>query len=293
MRSRSRRACRARAAARRRRRAAGLRRERRRGGRRRGRGRRRGSGRGRRIWPATSFFVMRPASPLPATRGQVDVVRLGHPARGRRGAFWPSSASLGAACGGGRGGGAGAAAAPPSAPGAAAAAPASTTASTLADLHVGSPSGALDRRQHAGLLGPHFEVDLLGLELDDRLAGGDGLALALQPARDARFDDRFTELGNDDLMATGPSMTCLGAGFASARLDGNVQREGLLDDDALMDRVQRAPSPRTGSRCAAGRRTAPAADRRASFLEHARGRTSTRPCSAALPAATRPPAAFG
>jgi hypothetical protein len=57
----------------------------------------------------------------------------------------------------------------------------------------------LDRRQHAGVFGPDLEVDLLGLELDDGLAGGDGLALALQPARDARFDDRFTELRNDDV----------------------------------------------------------------------------------------------
>ena len=110
-------------------------------------------------------------------------------------AFWPSLASFAAGAGAA---GAGVAAAPPSAAGAAAAAPASTTAEHVADLHVG-PFRVLDRRQHAGLLGADFEVDLLGLELDDGLAGGDGLALALQPARDARFDDRFTELGNDDV----------------------------------------------------------------------------------------------
>jgi hypothetical protein len=35
--------------------------------------------------------------------------------------------------------------------------------------------------------------------IDDALAGGDRLALLLQPPRDARFDDRLTELGNDDV----------------------------------------------------------------------------------------------
>ena len=61
------------------------------------------------------------------------------------------------------------------------------------------------------MLGADLEVDLLGLELDDGLAGGDGLALALQPARDARFDDRLTELGNDDVDGHGVLYDNLGA----------------------------------------------------------------------------------
>ncbi len=52
---------------------------------------------------------------------------------------------------------------------------------------------------HAAVIGADLEVDLLGLELDDRLAGLDAVAFLLQPARDARLDDRFTELRNDDV----------------------------------------------------------------------------------------------
>ena len=52
----------------------------------------------------------------------------------------------------------------------------------------------LDAGEDAGALGADLEVDLLGLELDERLAGGDAVAFLLQPARDARFDDRFTQL---------------------------------------------------------------------------------------------------
>ena len=47
--------------------------------------------------------------------------------------------------------------------------------------------------------GADLEVDLVGLELDERLAGGDRVALLLQPLGDARFDDRFTEFGHDDV----------------------------------------------------------------------------------------------
>ena len=49
------------------------------------------------------------------------------------------------------------------------------------------------------LLGADLEVDLLGLELDERLADLDPVAFLLQPPRDARFDDRFSELGDDDV----------------------------------------------------------------------------------------------
>ena len=56
-----------------------------------------------------------------------------------------------------------------------------------------------DAGDDAALLGADLEVDLLGLELDDRLADFDAVARLLQPPRDARFDDRFTQLWNDDI----------------------------------------------------------------------------------------------
>src|SRR5690606_32990680 len=57
----------------------------------------------------------------------------------------------------------------------------------------------LDAGEHAGALGADLEVDLVGLELDQRLAGGDGLSFLFQPARDARLDDGFTKLRDDDI----------------------------------------------------------------------------------------------
>ena len=68
----------------------------------------------------------------------------------------------------------------------------------LADLHVVAVL-VDDARQDAGGVGVDLEIDLVGLELDQRLAGGDRLALSLQPARHARFDDRFPQLRNDDV----------------------------------------------------------------------------------------------
>ena len=58
---------------------------------------------------------------------------------------------------------------------------------------------AIDPAQHAGRRRRHFEVDLVGLELDERVAGRDALPFLLQPARDARVDDRFPELGHYDI----------------------------------------------------------------------------------------------
>ena len=60
----------------------------------------------------------------------------------------------------------------PQVPGAAAApfALSSSNGEHLADLHVGAFL-VLDAREHAGAIGADFEVDLLGLELDQRLAG--------------------------------------------------------------------------------------------------------------------------
>jgi hypothetical protein len=104
-------------------------------------------------------------------------------------------------------------------------APASTTAST-SPTFTSAPPGA-DRRQHAGLLGPDSR-SISGLSRR-RLAGGDGLALRFSQ-RDARFDDRFTELRNDDVDGHGVLYGTGGGGFASARLTGTFG-EGLVGDE--------------------------------------------------------------
>ena len=68
----------------------------------------------------------------------------------------------------------------------------------LADLHVLAVA-AVDPREHAGLRRADLDVDLVGLELDERVAGRHALAFLLQPARDARVDDRLADLGHDDI----------------------------------------------------------------------------------------------
>ncbi len=57
----------------------------------------------------------------------------------------------------------------------------------------------LDLRNDTGAIGADFEIDLLGLELDERIAGAHLVALLLQPLRDARFDDGFTKLRDNDV----------------------------------------------------------------------------------------------
>ena len=47
----------------------------------------------------------------------------------------------------------------------------------------------LDAGEHAGPVRAHFEVDLLGLELDERVAGGHTIARILVPLHHAGFDD--------------------------------------------------------------------------------------------------------
>ena len=74
------------------------------------------------------------------------------------------------------------------------------TREQLADLDV-LAFLPLDAREDAAAVGADFEVDLLGLELDDRLADLDAVAFLLQPARDARLDDRLAELRNNDVAA--------------------------------------------------------------------------------------------
>jgi hypothetical protein len=48
-------------------------------------------------------------------------------------------------------------------------------------------------------IGADLEIDFLGFELDDRLADLYAVAFLLQPARHARFDDRLTKLGDNDI----------------------------------------------------------------------------------------------
>ncbi len=68
----------------------------------------------------------------------------------------------------------------------------------LADLHV-LAFLPLDAGDDAAAVGVDLEVDLLGLELDDRLAELDAVAFLLQPARDARLDDGLTKFRDNDV----------------------------------------------------------------------------------------------
>ena len=68
----------------------------------------------------------------------------------------------------------------------------------FADLHVVAVL-AVDAAQHAGVRRADLDVDLVGLELDERIAGGDGVAFLAQPLGDARVDDRLTDFGHDDI----------------------------------------------------------------------------------------------
>jgi hypothetical protein len=57
----------------------------------------------------------------------------------------------------------------------------------------------LDRAEDSGAVGAHFEVDLLGLELHQRVADRHAVARLLQPLRDARLDHRLTEFRNHNV----------------------------------------------------------------------------------------------
>jgi hypothetical protein len=46
-----------------------------------------------------------------------------------------------------------------------------------------------DARQDAGLLGRHLDVDLIGLQLNQRLTRRYGITLVLEPLADRRIDD--------------------------------------------------------------------------------------------------------
>src|SRR5207237_9853984 len=59
--------------------------------------------------------------------------------------------------------------------------------------------GTIDPAQHARLWRRHFEIDLVRLELDQRVARRHDVPLLLQPLRHARVDNRFAYLRNDDI----------------------------------------------------------------------------------------------
>ena len=149
-----------------------------------------------------------------------------------------------------------------------------------------SPSWRVMLRDDTGALGADLEVDLLGLELDQRLAQLDAVALLLQPVRDARFDDRLAEFRDDDV------------GHRCADPDSDLLRKNhattpaTASDSRGRTPARRAPSdsagasatiPPTGSSCARGRCSEAGSDRR-SAPRAAAARIPTRPCSPALPA---------
>ena len=68
----------------------------------------------------------------------------------------------------------------------------------LANLHVVAVLAA-DAAEDAGLRRADLDVDLVGLELDQRIAGGDDIALLAQPLRHAGIDDGLSDFGNDDV----------------------------------------------------------------------------------------------
>ncbi len=55
------------------------------------------------------------------------------------------------------------------------------------------------RLKHTGVRRADLDVDLVGLELDERIAGRDGIAFLAQPFGDARVDDGLTDFGHDDV----------------------------------------------------------------------------------------------
>jgi hypothetical protein len=68
---------------------------------------------------------------------------------------------------------------------------------TLAHVH-DIPVLLVPHREHAGLERRNFHRDLVGLELHERIARSDRVALFLEPAGDGRFDDRFAKRWNLD-----------------------------------------------------------------------------------------------
>src|SRR4029079_10354496 len=55
----------------------------------------------------------------------------------------------------------------------------------------------IDALQHTTLRRRHLEVDLIGLELHERIHASDDFSFVAQPLRDAGVHDRLSDLGND------------------------------------------------------------------------------------------------
>ncbi len=68
----------------------------------------------------------------------------------------------------------------------------------LAHLHVVAIL-AIDAAQHTGVRRADLDVDLVGLELDEWIAGGNGVAFLAQPLRHSGIDDGFTDFWDDDI----------------------------------------------------------------------------------------------
>ena len=208
-------------------------------------------------------------------RGAFGGWRLAGPACGRRRAGRPAAARRGAA-----------------------ARASSIDAQHFADLHVLAFLRASMLREHAGLRRADFEVDLVGLELDERLAGRDAVALLLQPRATRASTTDSPSFGNDDVRrhrcsALRPVLARAGLSTTLAIGRRVCRARSACSTSALLIELRATPpSLPTGSRCAAAdvaQRTA-AADQ---LLEHAGARTPTRPCSPALPAPRRLPRACG
>ena len=152
----------------------------------------------------------------------------------------------------------------------------SSTAEHLAHLHVVA-LGVRDGLQHAGAIGADLEVDLLGLELDQRVAGGDrdrppssataprALRRPTRRVREPRcwlhMRPRFLTLCFErlrDRVRLADRAFCSNAWSTSAR---------------WLTRVPAPPTLPPGSSCAAGRRSAAAS--RPSISSSSSGRTNS------------------
>ena len=147
----------------------------------------------------------------------------------------------------------------------------------VADLHVGAVA-VRDLAEHAGLRRRDLDVDLVGLELDERLADGDGVAFLLQPLGDARVDDRLADFRHDDVSGhMSPDFT---------ELLRDVLGRGSSSDVSMVRRSRSARSARLRSACCCWRAWR-AADPSAGL--ELRGRASARTGASAR--APRPAAA--
>ena len=80
-----------------------------------------------------------------------------------------------------------------------------------------------DLGEHAGGRRRHFERDLVGFQLDQRLVDRDGFARLLEPFADGRFGDRFAKRGDADVSHDHcPMQSSLFAASSSANADDPV-----------------------------------------------------------------------